>query len=149
MSRPTSVSRRSSGSVFPLLGTVLVVLAGCSSGSGGSFGGGSVDDRPRSSRDVITQEELTQRPSDNAYDVIRQIRPQWLRARPSSSFLNPAANLPYVFVDERRFGPIDSLYQLRSANIERIELMNARDATTLYGAGFPGGIIQVYTKRGG
>ena len=126
-----------------LLAVAFAALSGCSSSTYGGERGGS----GRGSADLLTSEEILQRPDTDAFTIIQQLRPGWLRARPTSSFDPAANNDPYVFVDDSRYGPLNSLYQLRSANIEQIEFISATDATTRFGTGFPGGIIRVIIKR--
>jgi hypothetical protein len=142
MNRITHV-RRSWNAAALMLALALLPLGGCSSSTYGAEPGGA----ERGSSDLITSDEIRQQPNGDAYTIIRQVRPGWLRTRPTSSFGPGANNDPYVFVDDSRFGPLDSLYQIQSANIERMELISATDATTRYGTGFPGGIIRVVIRR--
>jgi hypothetical protein len=144
MMRLADVRRCSKVSALMLVVT-LSALGGCSSAT--SYGDQD-DGRPRRSQDLITSEEIMQRPDADAYSIIQQLRPAWLRMRPASSFLDADASQPYVFLDTSPFGPIDSLYQIESTQIERMEFVSALDATTLYGTGYVGGIIRVVTKRG-
>lgn len=140
---------------------IALVATGCASGgaggSGGTDGGGA---------DLITLAEIEAAPSGTAYDIVNLLRPRWLRSRtrapspggggfgaptsdPFVGSADPAGGgvLPVVFMDNTRFGEIGSLRSISSSILERMEYMDARDATTLYGTGYDGGVIQVFTRR--
>lgn len=114
-----------------------VAAGGCAS-SGGSSG-------PSRDADVITSEELrtTDIQSENAYRAVQRLRPIWLRAR--SSNFSGDRELPVVFVNGTRFGEIESLYNLSVTDIQRMEYLDSRDATTRFGTGYPAGAIMVTT----
>jgi len=101
----------------------------------------------RSSGNVITREDLEAAPTSNAYDAVQRLRPQWL-TRPTASTLQPGGNPIMVFVDRHEFGTLESLRSLNTDQVERIEFVPARDATTRYGTGYPSGIVEVTTRRG-
>jgi hypothetical protein len=54
---------------------------------------------------------------------------------------------PHVFVDGRPFGTAESLHQFGTESIEEIRFINPADATTRYGTGYTGGIIEVILIR--
>lgn len=101
----------------------------------------------RGSGNVITREELDRQPAGNAYDAVQRLRPQWL-SRPTAATLQPGGNPVMVYVDRRQFGTLESLRGLGTDQIEQIEFVSARDATTRYGTGHPSGVIEVTTRRG-
>lgn len=117
----------------------VLFLTGCATG------GGSSSERASSGSDRITREEILLVGNVGADQVVQSLRPRWLRPRRGGGFSGPS--LPEVFVDGRHFGPLTSLYQVSSANIQSMELLGAADATTLYGTGYPGGIISITTIR--
>ena len=140
MSRPTSSGvRRSSQGVLLLL--TLLLANGCaSSGAAGGAGGGG-------GANVITREQIT--PEDeNAYLIIRRIRPGWLRPRSQESITGQGPAFAQVFLDELRVGDVDYLTRIPAAQIVRIEYFSALDATTRYGTGYAGGLIIVRTANG-
>lgn len=116
----------------------LSVSVGACASSGGSSG-------PSRDSDVITSEELrsSDLQADNAYRAVQRLRPVWLRAR--SSNFSGDRELPAVFVDGTRFGDIESLYNISITDVQRMEYMDARDATTRFGTGYPAGVIMVTT----
>ena len=119
-----------------LLGLSIGVQA-CGTTRGGT--GGSADE--------ITREQIISAPDDTAYRLIERLRPRWLRARNQGTPANPAPWYARVFRDEIEWGDLNSLYGISYSEIERIEYINGRDATTRYGTGYGGGVIRVVTVR--
>ena len=120
-----------------LLG-IVVLLEGCAAAAAG---GGR-------SRNVITQEDLATTQAITAYDAIRDLHPQWLKARgqtTGASSLTPL--LPTVFLDGTRMGSIDLLGVYQVSNIEEIRYLDAAQAGIRYGMGYPRGIIEIISLR--
>lgn len=99
--------------------------------------------------DLILRSEILQVPDRSAFGVIRLLRPRWLQARIQATPQNPTPAYAHIYVDNIAYGPIESLYDLSSNMIDRINFIGSLDATTLYGTGFMGGVIHVHTLRGG
>lgn len=113
-----------------------MALTACASGSSGSSAGSRGGDR-----NLITAEELANVGASNAYDAIVSLRGRWLRARSGS-----ASDLPATFVDGSHRGDYQALGSISLVNVQEIRYLDARDATTLYGTGYPGGVINVITR---
>lgn len=127
-------------------GTLLVLLlAACGGGAGG--GPANSPDAPVDAeaearsypRNRISRAEIMER-GDNAstaMEVIRRLRPAWLLARGPD---------PVVYVDNvRRPGGVDALFSVPVGQIRLLEFIGAADATTRWGTGHTGGVIQVVT----
>ena len=140
-----------------VLSCTLVGLGACASGSGGGSGGGS-------SADVISRSQIEQSAARNAFDVIVQYRSRWLRPARNQNTLNGRAVAadrdgfstdqdvlpnqeiyPRVYLDESYFGDLDALRQFSAQDLESIEFIDAREATTRYGTGNTAGIIMLRT----
>lgn len=117
---------------------LFVLLAASCSSTGGSSGGGNAD--------LITREQIEMLPEGTAFTVIQRFRSSWLRARTQATFGNANPAYAEVFVDELRYGDINSLSRINTSQIETIEYISATDATTRYGTGYMGGIIRVNTR---
>lgn len=112
-----------------------LVLEGCASAPGSGQG---------ASRDVITREEIAETQAITAYDAIRTLHPQWLRARGQTAGISDATpRTPTVYLDGTRMGGLDVLgvYQVR--DIHEIHYLNPGRAAIKYGMGFPRGIIEI------
>jgi hypothetical protein len=125
---------------------VVVCLLGqaCASSGGGGGGGGS-----GGTGDVITREMIGEPGNENAYTIVRRLRPRWLSPRTQGTIVNPNPSFPEVYLDNVRYGPIDSLYRIDAVQIDRIEFLSALDATTRFGMGHDGGAIIVRTINAG
>jgi len=120
---------------------VALAIAGsaCAAASQGPTRGGE-------GSNVITRAELDAVPTSSAFDAVQRLRPYWL-SRPTAPTLQPGSNPVMVYLDRHRFGALESLRSLNTDQIERMEFVPARDATTRYGTGHPSGVIEVTTRR--
>jgi hypothetical protein len=98
-----------------------------------------------SSRNNITRSQIDVVPDGTAFTVVEQLRPHWLNARTQATPWNPEPAYAMVFVDHLRWGTIYTLDRISTTQIDRIEYLNATDATIRYGLGYLGGIIRVIT----
>jgi len=108
----------------------------------GACASGGAEGRERRSANLISAEELADAPTmGDAWEVIELLRPNWLRGR------GGRGATPVVFINGQRFGDLSSLRGLPTADLESVRYINARDATVRYGTGYPGGIIDLRTRR--
>jgi outer membrane receptor protein involved in Fe transport len=121
--------------------TVLIglVAASCAS-SGGQEG-------PARRRDTITTEEIAGLQVTSGYEVVQQLRPEYLRTRGVQSMQSASTQMAVVYVDGVRQGGPDALRQIPRESIQEIRYLNGSDATTQYGTGHGGGAILVRTRR--
>ncbi len=126
-------------SAAPLFALALI-LTSCSSAPS-PFGERASANAPRGNRDLIVRAELDVFASQSAREVVERLHPNWLRARGVSGGVR-------VVVDGTSRGGLQELYFLNSADIESMRHLSAADATTKYGTGYWGGVIEVTTMRG-
>jgi hypothetical protein len=124
-----------------VLGLALVVLAaGCASGGGGT--------RPKGGgRDVLVNADLTSGTSAaaNLYDAIRVLRPEWLNKRSGGSMMQQGEL--YVYLDNARLGPPETLRGIRTEQVESVRFVNATEAQSRFGADHVFGAILVTSRR--
>ncbi len=110
-----------------------------------SCAGSSTGPKPRRNLNVITAEEIAQsnvtKSVENAYDVIKYLRPSFLRVRSTST-----TRLPVVYLDNMRIGGIDELNHIMVERIAKIQYLNPGDATMRFGLNHAGGAILVLSK---
>jgi hypothetical protein len=116
----------------------LTLVSACASGTGGGSGATTAAP-PRRSSPVITAQEIAAASGSSAYDVVRQLRPAW--------FVTRGGNEPVAYVDGVRYGTLDDLRNVAVDTIREIRWIDSRDATTRYGTGHQGGVIEVITVR--
>jgi hypothetical protein len=129
---------RQPGSLFVLL--VALTLAGCGGAARGGMGSSLTPD-------VIGRDEIDASSATNAYDLISQVRPNWFRGRGQPSIRNSQVELPVVYLEDRRQGALDVLRSFPTAGIAELRYINATTATTRFGNGHAGGVIQVVLRK--
>lgn len=108
----------------------------------------SSDPYPRRNRSVLTLEEIQAAKGIgwSAYDLVAQLRPEYLRSRGTSSLRDLRPATATVYLDGVRYGNIDTLRTMGGDQIQRIEYINAADATTRYGTDHVGGALLIKTR---
>lgn len=132
-----------SGSRTMLLGIALFTTIACAARTEG------IQPDPLISTDRIVPSELQDVTADNAYDIVQQLRPQWLRIRGPMSLMAPQGELPAVFVDNVRYGDLEVLHDFPLNEILEIRFINGPDATNRWGTGVVAGVIEVIRKTKG
>ena len=97
---------------------------------------------------VITAPELSRSRAANAYDAIRQIRPELLRIRDPGSVVYFRTNRPVVAVDNTVVGGIEVLQAMPRDTVARIEYVSPWKARKLYGSTFGNGVMLIETRSG-
>ena len=101
---------------------------------------------PSYSRDHIFLEEIRSSSAADAYDLILQLRPHWLRGRgPKSLDRYIETSLPSIYLDGGHFGDIQSLASVPVESIVVIQLLGASEATIMFGGDNPSGAILITT----
>lgn len=120
-----------------LLPVLLLAATACATASTGS------GTRPGGSRDVITTAEIRESPHLNAYDLVRSLRPRWLRIRGSGSINRP--EFVKVYRDGNLIGPPGALAQISVQQISQIRFLDGFAATQRFGTDHGNGAILVTT----
>lgn len=116
-----------------------VLFLACSAPKQGS------GERPPSSRESISYEEIQNTAASNAYQLIQNLRPYWLRGRGRKSFHLDQASSPVVYLDGTRFGGVESLTSIPVSNLLEIRFFTASEANVRLGADHPSGAIMIVT----
>lgn len=98
----------------------------------------AVDGVVRRDRNVILRAEYIDLGVINAFEVIRRLRPQWLRNR-------GIPVLPVVYVNDIQ-DTFDILAILHLPDIIKLEYLDAFQATGRFGTGHGNGAILVFTR---
>ena len=129
---------------------VVVGASGCASSPAGAPGPSqqsSSPSRSRSSRDLITSEELAKLDVQNALDAVRRLRPNFLQTHGGqSSSITQGPQDVVVYVDNTKMGGPASLAQIPITDVKEIQYLNGPDATQRYGTGHGSGAIIVIRK---
>jgi len=117
-------------------GTLLLLctLAACGTTSGSS----------RGPANLLTRTEIETSGAVTAYDLVRELRPQFLRSRGVLSMDDPSGGgYAVVYMDEAFRGDLDALRTIVVEDVVEIRYISPADATTRWGTGHAGGVIHV------
>jgi hypothetical protein len=118
---------------------ILVLLSACASA-------GSPSSAPPD-RNRITTDEIRASTVNNAFDLVRQLRPRWLSERGKMSFRT--SNPVMLYVDDNRAGSASRLTEYALNDIAELRYLDAMSATQRFGIGHRAGAILLYLRRGG
>jgi hypothetical protein len=115
------------------------MLAGCAAATSQA--------RPeRASRLTLSQEQLAGTNSDNLYDAIEKLRPDWLTSRGPTSVTNPAPSVVSVFMNGTMLGKAEYLKEMRVLDVSEVRFWDPGQASARFGMGHPRGVIEVTRK---
>jgi hypothetical protein len=118
-----------------------IIISACASGGSRSATGSA-----SGSRNVITSQQIEATGRHYAYEVVQQLRPEWLRSRGATSIMNSGTGMPVVFMNTVRHGNVDLLRSMTLPEIREIRYLTGPEATQLFGTGVSGGVIQVILR---
>ena len=112
-------------------------LAGCARGPVPD--GSTVSSR----KYVITQEQLAGTNSDNLYEAIEKIHPDWLTSRGPTSVTNPTPTVVSVYMNGTMLGKVNYLREMHVLDVSEVRYWDPGQATARFGNGHPRGVIEV------
>jgi hypothetical protein len=114
---------------------VCCMLAGCA---------GATTHRGAQSRPAaLTREDLAKTNSDNLYDAIAKLRPEWLTSRGPTSISDMTPTSVDVYMNGNFLGGADYLRQARSLDVSEVRYWDAGQASARFGMGHPRGVIEL------
>jgi len=117
---------------------VAVTLDGCA--SAGTTPGRS------NSRTILTAEQLAASNSDNLFDAISKLRPEWLSSRGVSSVTDPSPTVASVYLNGSMIGKADAMKEMRVLDVTEVRYWDAASAAARFGMGHPRGVIELTRK---
>ena len=133
---------------YVVLALVVSACASSASSPDTPFGG-EFETSAKASRGnsrLIVRAQLQPHVGRSAYEAVELLRPRWLQPRGSTPTYGPS--YARVVVDRTVRGELADLYRIGTNDIETMRYLSASDATTRYGTGYVGGVIEVTTRRG-
>ncbi|HZK78078.1 MAG TPA: hypothetical protein VFC35_04160 [Gemmatimonadaceae bacterium] len=99
-------------------------------------------------RDMLFQAEIEANRSAGmtVYDLIAQLRPEYLRSRGSNSLRDLTPPTAVVYVDNVKYGTLDQLRSMSVEHVSQIQYLSASNATTRFGMDHGGGAILITTR---
>jgi hypothetical protein len=96
---------------------------------------------------LILADEIENSHQPTLYDVVRAVRPMWLRPAPTAIQSGQDSGVS-VYLDDQRAGGLDVLRQLPSSAAASIRYYSATEAQSRFGIGNLRGVIQIVSARG-
>ncbi len=121
-----------------LAATLVAMATACYSGGTGAT-------RPGGSGVLLRDEIMAAGDFSTAYDAVRHLRPQFLRNRGATSIRTAQPDPLIVYLNGVSAGGVDVLTRIPATDIQSIRYLNGRDATTRFGTGHGGGVLEVTT----
>ncbi|HEX6368418.1 MAG TPA: hypothetical protein VF006_05790 [Longimicrobium sp.] len=114
----------------------LTILSGCaaSAEAGASAGAGAGTSTPasqRSSRDLITQEELMASGTTNLYSAIQRLRPQWISGANRTDAMTGGGTEVVVYQGSANLGGLDALRQIAPGYVASVRWLDGSQATNM------------------
>ena len=129
-----------------------------------AFGGGSAPDDIRpdftAARQIIVRDDIEKAGAQDAYQLIRSLRKEWLIPRGVNSFREsargtadfdaptvvvPGADHILVYLDNTRLGGTQHLSEIAAESLEQAEFIPGAEATFRWGTGHAHGVILLTT----
>ena len=125
-----------------------LVVSACASSQDTPFGGEFATSAAASQGNsrLIVRAQLERLAGQSAWRAVETLNPRWLRSRSVS--VNYGPSYARVVVDGTVRRVLTDLYRMSTNNIETMRYLSATDATTKYGTGYAGGVIEVTMRRG-
>ena len=98
----------------------------------------------RPTKHTITAAELAPFRANSVYDVVSQLRPEFLHSDHTAAM---APTEPTVYIDDLLAGSVLVLRSIPADDVAEIHYVTAVDAFMLHGSKQPGGIISVRLRR--
>lgn len=112
------------------------MLAGCAGATTQSGSGAA-----RST--MLTHDELAKTNSNNLYDAIKKLRPEWLTSRGPTSVTDATPSTVDVYMNGSELGGIDYLREVSTLDVSAVRYWDPGQASARFGMGHPSGVIEL------
>jgi len=100
----------------------------------------------RTSRNSLTQTQLAAANSENLFEAIAKLRPEWLSSRGPTSVTDATPTSVSIFMNGAMLGKADYLKQLGALDVTEVRYFDAASASARFGMGHPRGVIELTRK---
>jgi hypothetical protein len=94
---------------------------------------------------LITQADVQASTATDAYSIVQELRPMWLRNRGTISIHDPSSGNVQVYLNGQQFGDLNRMREIIKQEIREIRFFSGSEAQLKFGAGHEGGVIDVRT----
>lgn len=112
----------------------------------------AAQEKPKSSSNLITAEEIARAHVNNAFEAVQLLRPRWLRVREvltlpgSVEGDNMQMQQIHVYIDERDKGDVEFLRTIPAETIFTLRYMSTNEVGARYGPSSGPGIIVAFKR---
>ncbi len=94
---------------------------------------------------LITQADVQSSTATDAYSVVQELRPMWMRNRGTISINDPSSGNVQVYLNGNQYGDLNRLREIVRQDIREIRFFSGGEAQMKFGVGHEGGVIDVRT----
>jgi hypothetical protein len=101
---------------------------------------------PPANRSVITDAEIPTTGTETAYELIQRIRPEYLRVKPTQTYMGAKSNdapPPSVFFNGQRIGLLEDLRQIPAPSLSYVRYYTIEEGKRKFGMQYGGGVIEI------
>ena len=91
----------------------------------------------------LTRTQLASSNSDNVFDAVAKLRPEWLSSRGPTSVTDATPTSVSVFMNGSMLGKGDYLKQVSLLDVSEVRYWDAAQASARFGMGHPRGVIEI------
>jgi hypothetical protein len=132
MTSPRKLTRAAIAATWFLAGCAAATTTSSSRGTGAGM--------------QLTQSELAAANSDNLYDAITKLHPEWLSSRGATSVTDSSPTGVDVYMNGSFLGKADYLRDVRLLDVGSVRYWDAGQASARFGMGHPRGVIEIIRK---
>ena len=118
---------------------LLLLVASCHQQLSGSGNGGQ--------RYVITEEEIDASTASNVYDLIAQLRADFLKDRGKVSIRMDQHEKAVVFLNDQEYGILETLRNIPRSRVSEIRYYPGTEAVNRFGAQYGGGVVFLVARN--
>jgi hypothetical protein len=100
-----------------------------------------------SQRYVITQEEIEASSASNVYDLIAQLRADFLKDRGPISIRTNQHERAVVFLNDQEYGILETMRNIPIGRVSEIRYYPGTEAVNRFGAQYGGGIVYLVSRN--
>jgi outer membrane cobalamin receptor len=98
-------------------------------------------------RNVITQEEIEASTASNVYDMIAQLRGEYLKDRGKISIRTNQHEKAVVFLNDQEYGILETMRNIPLGRISEVRYYPGTDAVNRFGAQYGGGVVMLISRN--
>ena len=98
-------------------------------------------------RNVITQDEIDASSASNVYDLIAQVRGDYLKDRGKVSIRTNQREKAVVFLNDQEYGVLETMRNIPLGRVSEIRYYPGTDAVNRFGAQYGGGVVMLVSRN--